>query len=337
MIYYSKTTNYRFNFHQFFVAALFLIISLQQINAIPIFPALPNETIQQRNHQIETDIQKRWSDVVKKKKSFAFYGQKTDEEIHQEYRELDKFRLHMWYRDPNASPHVCQQDYKVAQALLEKGLYHVISSIAFDYNCTDNTYNASTILMGDQHFIAMQEPNPNTQPLFFKLLINHHASILVRLKPEFEYTDENSIKYWEDRLTADKSQLNIEFTHSGNTFRSVSIPYFTVDTWRDNEDMDIPTFYNLVQNVRKAYQKLSNKGPIACHCASGVGRTGTFLAALVLADTIDRLGFKELSIEEIVLKLCTQRPNLLSKAKQYVMLYRFVDYYQQQMLVKQNE
>ena len=120
--------------------------------------------------------------------------------------------------------------------------------------------------------------------------------------------------------------------HSGNTFKPVSIPYFALDVWQDNEDMDIPTFYNLVQKVRKAYQKLGGQGSIACHCASGVGRTGTFLAALVLADTIDRSGLQQLSLEQIVLELSIQRPNLISRAKQYVMLYRFVDYYQQQLL-----
>jgi len=113
---------------------------------------------------------------------------------------------------------------------------------------------------------------------------------------------------------------------------AVYIPYCYTDEWTDNEGMRVEELYRLVQEVRAIYRLSDKERPIACHCASGVGRTGTFIAAFVLAELLDRSrDVSSLSIEEIVLKLSIQRPNLVGTKEQYLLIYRFADYYFDQM------
>ena len=306
-----------------------------------VFPALPLEVRQKHKEHVQAEIKKRWQKVLEKKSSFASYKKKSDQEILKEFQELHLLRQHLWYRNPEQSPHICQEDYMAAQELLEKGYYKLAHNIAFSYNCTDNSYNASTVLIEGYHFIAMQEPSENTLNLFFKFLINHQVSILVRVKPEYE---PSSVRYWVGRLQRNLKGtfLNImpigededfpgpiymPLKEGGNSSESIYISYFYTDEWIDNEAVDIGELYRLVQEVRRTYATSDKEKPIACHCASGVGRTGAYIAAFVLAEMIDQSKGKVPSIEEIVLKLSIQRPNLMGTAKQYLLLYRFVDYY----------
>ena len=298
------------------------------------FPSLPLEDIQQHQENVEAEIKKRWQDVITVKGNFSLYKQKNDEEIYQEFKNLQSLRLKIWYRDPDVSPHICNKDYKAAQSLLGKGYYRTVNNLAFAYNHTDDFYNASTILINGQHFIALQEPNPEILSNFFTLLINQRANILIRLNPKTEYTDSHSIQYWDNRLSSDSSILKMDTASWGHDTKPIYIPYFTIETWQDDQANDIESFYNLVQNVRNKYKTLDGKGPIACHCASGVGRTGTFIAGMVLAELMDRSDTDQLSIEKVVLQLSIQRPNMVGTASQYLMLYRFVDYYSKKKNIK---
>jgi protein-tyrosine phosphatase len=293
-----------------------------------VFPVLPLEVRQKHKNEVQAEIEKRWKKLLEKKPSFAPYKKKSDQDILKEFQELHHFRLNLWYRNPGQSPHICQEDYQAAQDLLEKGYYRMVNNIAFAYNRTDTTYNASTVLIEGYHFIAMQEPNENILNLFFKFLINHQIDILVRVKADQEFSKEHSVRYWKGRLekNAKGTSLNVMLAEE-RQLEPIYIPYFYTDEWIDNDGLDIKELYRLVQEVREAYQSSNKERPIACHCASGVGRTGAFIAAFVLAEMIDQSKGKVPSIEEVVLKLSIQRPNLMGTAEQYLLLYRFVEYY----------
>jgi protein tyrosine phosphatase len=297
-----------------------------------IFPTLPLEIQQENLNNIAQNIDQRWTKLKQKKPSFAPYNnKKSDVEIRKEFEELDRIRQALWYLKPESSPLISNVDFMIAQDILEKGYYRRADNIAFAYNRTDGSYNASTILINGLRFIALQEPSSQSINLFFKLLINHRTSILVRLKPQNEFKQAGSIKYWENKLIKDDKagvKLLASDDEALRPATPTAIPYFFTEMWKDDNALDIKELYNLLQSVRNAYHGLKDRGPIAIHCASGVGRTGAFIAAYTIVEMLDKHSDpSDISIEEIVLTLALQRHNLVATAEQYIMLYRFIDYY----------
>jgi len=293
-----------------------------------IFTILPEEYIQNYISTIMVEWQRRWNELLRYKNSFEPYRAKSHIEITTEFENLHALRQRLWYRDPTSNPRIAQKDYLPAQDLIEKGHYRTITNIAFAYNNTEKSYNASTIILRGHHFIALQEPSASSLNEFFKLLINHHSRVLVRVKTEEEFLTQGSIKYWEDRLHEEKGIPVLEMTVTEGMYNvaPVYIPYFYINDWVDNKAPNISALYQLVCQVRKTYKLLPQGGPIACHCASGVGRTGTFIAAYILADIIHQSPANPLSIEQVVLELSLQRPNLMGTVDQYLSLYQFVEH-----------
>jgi len=109
----------------FLTIGLWMIITTTLINiasaAADIFPILPLELRQKRVLEIQGQIDKRWANLKKIKGSFAPYQKKSEEEIRKEFSQIQQLRQNLWYRNPQGSPHVCQEDYMIDQTLLEKG------------------------------------------------------------------------------------------------------------------------------------------------------------------------------------------------------------------------
>lgn len=277
--------------------------------------------------EVEKGIELRWEKVKEAKKVFARYEKKSAEEIIKEYKELNKFRNQLWFSNPEDRLSPANPDY--IKATITNKVPSRSRFVAFDYNCLDKFYNASTIFIYGHHFIALREPYPTSLDEFFRVLMNQEVSVLVRLNPEEEYFKRHNFYYWKEYIVKELNYSSIQpkVMEEEGVKVGLPIPYFYTDEWQDHKSVSVSELYRLVQEVRGAYEKIQNPGPIACHCKAGVGRTGTFIAAYVLANLLDILDPSEISIEAIVLKLSIQRTTMVGWDKQYLSLYEFCDYY----------
>lgn len=275
---------------------------------------------------LEKEIEERWEKVKETKKIFSHYEKKSPQEIVKEFQALNKFRKQLWYINPEESEPIASPDYLKATIPNNIG---TIRHAPFDYNSLDKSYNASAIYINGHHFIALREPTAITLNAFFNLLLNQRVSILVRLNQAKEYFQRHKFLYWGKYVVYESNHAFIQpkvIEEDGVTI-GLPIPYFYTNEWQDHKGVPVHELYQLVQKVRETYGKIQNPGPIACHCKAGVGRTGTFIAAYVLAHMFDILDPSEISIEAIVLKLSIQRPAMAATKEQYSSLYEFCDYY----------
>lgn len=296
------------------------------------FPSLP--TVYKDNQFRE--IQEAFEERVKlflKGRNFHDYEYKKDNTIlEEEFKNIKEWRNHTWYAE-NGDILISRPDFMVAQDLLQKGYFRRPHLIAFDYNHTDGSYNSSTIVLNQHHFLALEAPGEKTLDNFFKLLQNYNVTHLVRLTQANEKGISKSHPYWTGKVKTDpktgQQYFKLPLAHSTSS-RLVS--YFPIDTWLDHEGIEPKTLLSLIEKTRKNYNPKNDL--IACHCSGGVGRTGTFIAGFLLLQEIDRqleegisIEHLDLSIEKIVMQLSLQRAQMVAKLAQYITLHRLVDLY----------
>ncbi|MBI5273006.1 MAG: dual specificity protein phosphatase family protein [Chlamydiia bacterium] len=242
-----------------------------------------------------------------------FQPGKTDQALTEEFEDLHKTRTFMW----------TTAGYERAEHLIAADLIRAPGCVAFAYNNTVPYYNASTISLGNKYYIACEGPRSKDIPAFFKLLATQHVTHLVRLTGSYEAWAQKCHPYWDGFITES----------NGNAYLNVptdqgvcSIQTFHMDHWRDNHGVDPEELLALALQIRDGFKK--DNGLLAVHCSAGVGRTGTFIAALAIVDAIDR--GQPFSIEEIVYRLSLQRVHSVAKFGQYITLHRLAESYLKQ-------
>lgn len=301
------------------------------------FPSLPMHEREAKFEAVQKGFEERSNLFLKGKHFQNWSNNKNQKEISEEFKRIEEWRNHSWYAENTGELLVSRADFMVAQDLLEKGLYSRPNLIAFQYNQTDGSYNSSTIVLNGQRFLALEAPTEKNVNQFYKLLQNLQVTQLVRLTPATSNGESQSLAYWQGRIKKD--------TKAGNTIINVPLAgikktfpvrYYSTEAWQDNAGIDPQTLLKLIQNVRKDVD--TDSGLLACHCGSGVGRTGTFIAGFLLIQEIDRqiaagtkLEALDISIEKIVMQLSLQRFYMVAKPEQYLTLYRLVDTYVQSL------
>ncbi|MBS3904138.1 MAG: hypothetical protein KGZ39_02295 [Simkania sp.] len=259
---------------------------------------------------VKTQIENRWQGFQSNREFKEFKPGKSDAELKAEFEVIHTTRLSIWTTTP----------YAFARHLIAEDLIRAPGCIAFDFNNTVPYYNASTICLGDQYYIACEGPRSKDVSKFFDLLTTQHVTHLVRLTSSYEAWTKKCHPYWDGFTTESDGNVYLNVpTDTG----VCSVQAFHMDHWRDHHGVDPEELLALVLQIRDGLKK--DNGLLVVHCSAGVGRTGTFLASLAIVEAIDKgLPF---SIEEIVYRLSLQRVHSVAKFSQYITLHRLAESY----------
>lgn len=295
-------------------------------------PAVQSKgSVEAQFESARAEFEKRWERFRTGKVFCRWTPHRPQQEIEEEFQRIFEERTLAWYaslKDPVREVH---PDFAIAEELIAGDHVRVPNCVAFDYNKSCNYYNSSNINIEGLRFLAMEGTRSKDESGFFRLLLNSHASRLIRLTPSYDGAQKKCHPYWEGRMVMLSHGKWVLSVPRRDSF-SVDLPYYVCDEWVDNQGTQPEILCNLIEQVREGYQP--GEDLIAVHCSAGVGRTGTFIAAFALIQMAEeqlnlgrQLGEVELSIQEVVSKLSLQRFHMVGQKAQYVLLYRLLDLY----------
>lgn len=287
-------------------------------------PALPKEAVREQFAIAKEDFYDRWEIFEEGKTFVPFTAGRTDEDILEEFKKLNDLRYNVWYSNPDSPIKESSLGYEVSLPLLFEDTVRAKNCAAFAYNNITPYYNASAMCLSDRYTIACEGTRPKDTHKFFTLLSSYQVTHLVRLTASQEGESKKCHPYWEGLLSQTENGewlLNVPLDRDNY----YPVHYFIEEEWLDNMGVDPKKLLALVLKVKNSLDAQEN-GLLTVHCSAGVGRTGTFLAALAIVDAIDNQ--ETFSIEEIVLRLSLQRVHSVARPVAYLTLYRLAEEYQ---------
>lgn len=303
--------------------------------------SLPQEAIDARFLEVQRAVELRWNEVIQKW-SFPKYQLRQDEAPRiQEFSHFDKIRFYL-HIDTQKFPYQAKPEFKLAQDIFIHHLYRQPNCITFDHSKADDSYNCTCVSVGRKRFFALDGPTAETLKYFYRLLANWDVKTLICLTDQEENGIPKCFPYWAEKTLEEESVFHLpiegSYQSSIDLWEKKKILFHHLPEWKDGCAIDVKTLIDAVNKVRK--QNAAND-IIAVHCSGGVGRTGTFIAAFYLLEEIDRQTNEgtgpadvELSIAELFLKLNLHRPLMVAEEAQYLVLFKMVDYYLEELLSK---
>ena len=180
--------------------------------------------------------------------------------------------------------------------------------MAFAYNLANPNFNASIIKTLGCTFLAVEAPSDLNKEGFYELIGENKLGCLVKLNSPDEYPQETYFPYWHGWSSCNLFLYN----------------------WPHRRGADPATLLQLVKSV----QVSKPQGIIGVSCRAGAGRSGTFIAAYMIVNEIDRQlkrGVQrenvQVDIDRIIWEISVQRPFAITHNEQYITLYRLVDLY----------
>ena len=196
--------------------------------------------------------------------------------------------------------------------------------------------NASNVLTPEQEYLVSECPSERAENNFWKAVVKSGVKTIIALvTPHRE-------AYWSDcrfpRTVGDCTVSKLSEKEMGTSpffvqhkiiWRKFSITQkdgswtrtisqFQYENWPDHDAPEDTLFRQLLQLVEKHHP--DGSVPILVHCAAGIGRSGTFVAAHSLRKEVRTLRRKNgphfVNIPKRILELRMQRGRMLSRATQ---------------------
>lgn len=198
--------------------------------------------------------------------------------------------------------------------------------------------NASTIryTVGKDrlHYIACQEPLPQTVNDFWRMVWQEKAEVIAMITQGTK-TGKADNHYWppslkETMMFADRYEVSLtqqqklkhfdihsikmEDTQTGRVHR---LTHLNLHSWPDlSSQCSVAPLLQYIRFIHVA----QHSGPIVVHCSAGIGRTGTIMTLDIMLSLIDRdLKF---DVQKIVMDLRRQRQGMIQTKDQYILCYK---------------
>ncbi|MEY3182254.1 MAG: hypothetical protein RLZ35_239 [Pseudomonadota bacterium] len=296
---------------------------------------LPKETREKHFKQVKREFDRRWKAFSAHTVFTPWSYGRSPESIIEEFNALEDKRRSAWFKEPYAEVLEAKPDYQISQVLVTRRLYRLPHIIGFEYNLTDESYNANSIVMGDKRFIALEGPKPEFIPAFYNLMVNQRVTHLVRLTPEMEGATQKCAPYWENRVVQKNGHADIIEIPQGDSAIATpyAIPYYAIEDWLDDTPGMPEKLLKFIKQVKNDIDP-NQENLIAVHCSGGVSRTSTFITTYLLLRDIDKqrqagvpIADIKVNIHKTVAQLSLQRPFAIAVPSQYRTVYDMIDKY----------
>lgn len=203
--------------------------------------------------------------------------------------------------------------------------------------------NASLVksIRANRNYILSQGPLPATVGHFWLTVWQQMSKAVLMLNRVLEKGQLKCHQYWPqdvgDDLIFEDVQLKLENIQSEpgehytvRTFRiskldtdeSREIKHFHYTTWPDFGVPKCPdTFLEFLTVVRESGVLDPDVGPSVVHCSAGIGRSGTFCLVDTCLVLIEKEGFENVNIKEVLLELRSYRMGLIQTPDQLKFSY----------------
>lgn len=177
-------------------------------------------------------------------------------------------------------------------------------ALPFDHNHVSSMagryINASPMQFSNRSYIATQGPVKETSAEFWHMVLLEDARFIISLTNTYEVIDGVHYKKFDQFWPSDaKTALfgNILVTHVNTTLvkewegrqeklrlrtfsvtdssKTMTVYHYHMENWPDDGVVHKESLLCLIHEVEERYVD----SPIVVHCAAGIGRTGTFIAA----------------------------------------------------------
>jgi protein tyrosine phosphatase len=210
--------------------------------------------------------------------------------------------------------------------------------------CDTDYINASPVDGDNVRFISTQAPLPITIADFWVMVWEKKAPVIVMLTQFIENLMQKAHLYWpvQENTPCEFGDGIVRVTLlSQNTYESVIVRNFCVEMaagkhkvqhimyneWPDHgvpiSSCGIRQIMSRTRRVVKgSLRRNHDVGPIIVHCSAGIGRSGTYIAASLLDEQLQRgKSLLDLDLVEMITAMRKDRAGMVQTKEQFEFLY----------------